>query len=426
MAEMARSLMDYAAPPVAQRGVTGSPAQPMSLMDYLSDLDLLNILNGTGIPERLALVNETLNPLAAIPRAQAASQEIFAPDRSTMQRIASTGDMLSEVGGVVVPMAASTRVGVPAATALVEGLLGGSPATQAASDAARRFLANESGSVPLPFSASNPAAERGAQIIDMLTSGRADEITDQMLDMGDPVLNANLNQYLYRNYDLPMDEASRMARAAESGFTPVLHGTGADITAIDPNRLGEKQDVLGRGFYTTTSQNRADTYAPSKMVDGEKVYLEGANIMPLMVKENGLLDLTQPTGKDLTNRISDVFGEIGFDVEVRGDGDTAFIKNPQDPKQSVMIDSYQTGQATLARLRDAFGKQNLTNIFSEAGYSGLKGAEGGGRSVRVSYNPEDVRARSARFDPRLSHLRNLSAGIAPFGLLALQPNEEQY
>jgi hypothetical protein len=123
-------------------------------MDYLSDLDLLNILNGTGIPERLALVNETLNPLAAIPRAQAASQEIFAPDRSIMQRIASTGDMLSEVGGVVVPMAASTRVGVPAATALVEGLLGGSPTTQAASDAARRFLANESGSVPLPFSKS--------------------------------------------------------------------------------------------------------------------------------------------------------------------------------------------------------------------------------------------------------------------------------
>ncbi len=73
MAETARSLMDYAAPPVAQRSVTGSPAQPMSLMDYLSDLDLLNILNGTGIPERLALINETLNPLAAIPRAQAAS-----------------------------------------------------------------------------------------------------------------------------------------------------------------------------------------------------------------------------------------------------------------------------------------------------------------------------------------------------------------
>ena len=442
--------MDYAAPPVAQRGVTGSPAQPMSLMDYLSDLDLLNILNGTGIPERLALINETFNPLAAIPRAQAASQEIFAPDRSITQRIASTGDMLSEVGGVVVPMAMSRLATVPAATAVMEGLMGGSPTTQAASDAARGFLADENGSVPPitrgsvdltqeakqaakdAFAAarqayeSNPANERGAQIIDMLTSGRADEITDQMLDMGDPVLNANLNQYLYRNYDLPMDEASRMARAAEGGFTPVLHGTGADIAAIDPNRLGEKQDVLGRGFYTTTSQNRADTYAPSKMVDGEKVYLEGANIMPLTVKESGLLDLTQPTGKDLTNRISNVFGEIGFDVEVRGDGDMAFIKNPKDPKQSVMIDSYQTGQATLARLRDAFGKQNLTNIFSEAGYSGLKGAEGGGRAVRVSYNPEDVRARSARFDPRLAHLRNLSAGIAPFGLLALQPNEEQY
>ncbi len=157
MAETTRSLMDYTPPPVSgtaaeiRTQAARRPKQAMSLADFMSDLDLANILSGTGIPERFAAANEVLNPLAAIPRAQAASQEIFAPDRSIMQRIASTGNMLGEVGGVVVPMAASTRIGAPAATALMEGLLGGSPATQAASDAARRFLANESGSVPLPF-----------------------------------------------------------------------------------------------------------------------------------------------------------------------------------------------------------------------------------------------------------------------------------
>lgn len=167
MAETTRSLMDYAPPPVSgtaaeiRTQAARRPKQSMSLLDFMSDLDLANILSGTGIPERFAAANEVLNPLAAIPRAQAASQEIFAPDRSIMQRIASTGNMLSEVGGVVVPMAASTRIGAPAATALMEGLLGGSPATQAASDAARRFLANESGSLPLPFKADDPAQAGG-------------------------------------------------------------------------------------------------------------------------------------------------------------------------------------------------------------------------------------------------------------------------
>lgn len=155
MVETTRSLMDYAPPPVSgtaaaiRTQAARRPKQSMSLMDFMSDLDLANILSGTGIPERFAAANEVLNPLAAIPRAQAASQEIFAPNRSIMQRIASTGNMLGEVGGVAVPMAASTRIGAPAATALMEGLLGGSPATQAASDAARRFLADESGSLRL-------------------------------------------------------------------------------------------------------------------------------------------------------------------------------------------------------------------------------------------------------------------------------------
>jgi hypothetical protein len=393
-------------------------------MQPASQVGLLDI--GSNVPERLSLVNDLLNPLAALPASMDASQRMFAPNATGMERAAAGGDMLSGMAGVLAPVAGAVRAGTSGARALMEGLLGGSPTTQAAGDVARNFVADEYGGVSLPFGANDPAAERAQGILDMLRAGRGADVTDEMLDMGDPVLNARMNEYLFANYDLPMDDASRMARAGEMGFGPALHGTGADIIAIDPNRLGEKQDVLGRGFYTTTSQNRADNYAPSIMVDGEKVYFEGANIMPLMVKESELLDLTQPTGKDLTNRISDVFGKIGFDVEVRGAGDTAFIKNPQDPKQSVMIDSYQTGQATLSRLREAFGKQNLTNIFSETGYSGLKGAEGGGRSVRINYNPEDVRARSARFDPRLAHLRNLSAGIIPIGLLSMPQNEEQY
>jgi hypothetical protein len=38
-------------------------------------------------------------------------------------------------------------------------------------------------------------------------------------------------------------------------------------------------------------------------------------------------------------------------------------------------------------------------------------------TVFVPRNPEQLRSRFARFDPRLAHLRNLSAGVAGLGML---------
>jgi ribosomal protein S18 acetylase RimI-like enzyme len=149
MVEMARSLLDYAAPPVARANAPVNRAQPKSLLDYISEIDLLRMLEGTGIPERAAAANDLLNPLAAIPRAQDASQELFAPNRTGMERLSSTGNMLTELAGIAAPIAAAARAGVPAATALMEGLLGGSPTTQAVGDTARGFLADESGALPL-------------------------------------------------------------------------------------------------------------------------------------------------------------------------------------------------------------------------------------------------------------------------------------
>ncbi len=430
-----------ATPPRADAPMSVSAPRSKSIGQRMTGLlgDIPNMLNGTGIPERLAVANEFFNPVAGVYGAMDASGQMLASNRTGYERAGSLAEMLTELAGAGLAGADLARGGVAGAAAVADSLLAGTPATRSITDTAdltaREALAYarsvgegdlaflRGGGVPQSLSSASkvgnvdPAVSRGQGILDMLKSGRGADVTDEMLDMGDPVANARLSQYLYRNYDLPMDEASRMERASAAGFTPVLHGTGADIAAVNPSKLGEKQDVLGRGFYTTTSPSRAEVYAPHTMVDGEKVYLEGANVMPLMVNKSGLLDLKQPTGKDLTSKVANVFDEIGFDVEVRGDGDVAFIKNPQDPKQSVMIDSYQAGQATLGRLRDAFGKKNLTNIFSEAGYSGLEGAEGGGRAVRVSYKPEDVRSAFARFDPRLSHLRNLSAAAAGTGLL---------
>lgn len=276
------------------------------------------------------------------------------------------------------------------------------------------------------------------EVADLLASGRADEVTDEMLGK----LTPNDNMKLFELYqsgatgmDLPMDEASRMARAKGAGFEGNLfHGTGADIVGVDKSRLGEKQNLLGKGFYQTTSQSRPDRYIP-KETDAqtqERVFSEGGNVLPLMSKKASEFDLTKPTGAENALNIGKVFEGPDFDVEYRGSGDQVFIKSKSDPEKSVYIDSYQDGLATVQKLKDTFGRNNVTSILEKAGFSGLRAAEGFGKATKVNYNPEDVRSRFARFDPRLSNLKNLSAAIAsvPGGLLALlemqkRANEEQ-
>jgi len=276
------------------------------------------------------------------------------------------------------------------------------------------------------------------EVSGLLASGRADEVTDEMLSK----LTPNDNMELFELYqsgatgmDLPMDEASRMARAEAAGFEGGLfHGTGADIVGVDKSRLGEKQNLLGKGFYQTTSQSRPDRYIPKETdpQTQERVFSQGGNVLPLMSKKASEFDLTKPTGAENALNIGKVFEGADFDVEYRGSGDQVFIKSKSDPEKSVYIDSYQDGLVTVQKLKDTFGRNNVTNILEEAGFSGLRAAEAFNKSTKVNYNPEDVRSRFARFDPRLSNLKNLSAGVAlpGAGLLALlemqkRANEER-
>ena len=276
------------------------------------------------------------------------------------------------------------------------------------------------------------------KVADLLASGRANEVTDEMLGK----LTPNDNMELFELYesgatgmDLPMDTVSRMARAIDSGFEAnMFHGTGADIVNVDRSKLGQKQNVLGEGFYQTTSRLRPDNYVPKETDANTKkrIFSEGGNVLPLMSKSNFEFDLTKPTGSENALKIGKVFEGQDFDVEFKGNGDQVFIKSKSDPKKQVYIDSYQGGLETVQRLKDEFGNNNVTNILEEAGFSGLRSAEAFGEITKVNYNPEDIRSQFARFDPRLAHLKNLSAavGIAPAGLLALQEmqkraNEEQ-
>ena len=264
----------------------------------------------------------------------------------------------------------------------------------------------------------NDAEAMAQKVLEMRAAGNAGDVTEDMMALAD-------DTYMYDNTPLPMDEASRAGR--RQGYDPdYFHGTGSDIVGVDLSKLGEKQNVLGEGFYTTQNTGRADRYVPKVTDDyGDRVYAEGGSVIPLVTKGAGEFDLTAQTGKQNVSRIAKAFEGSDFDVELRDGGDSAFIKSKNDPKMSVYIDSYAEGQNTLARLKDAFGNANLTPIFKEAGFTGLKGVEGAGSNVRVSYDPSNVRSRFARFDPEFKHLRNLSAGIGGVGLLNAIMEEEQ-
>jgi hypothetical protein len=370
---------------------------------------------GSGVQERLGFLNQTFNPVEGIGGAMRAGSRMMAPDQSYWDRIASLGEMASGVAGIAAPIAAARAIGVPAASAMMEGLLGGSPTGQAAGDMARRFATDESGALPgagrgqgLP-TPRNEAEAMARDILQLRAEGRADEVTEPMMLAADP-------QYMYMNTPLPMDYASRMARAEARGFAPTLHGTGSDISAVDEKFFGSGRDALGSGFYTTTNATRANIYAPKvkgPSIEASKEFADGANVMPLAVRMDRPFDLSEVTGR-AADEIGSAAGQDPYFTYRSGESG-AYIQG--DEGQSAFLDPYHLRYQTLSRLREGFGPQLTSSLLSDAGYSGVVGPEASGNLVRVSFNPQDIRSRFARFDPAFANLRNLSAGVGGAAVL---------
>lgn len=94
-----------------------------------------------------------LNPVEGVGRAGQAAQGVVAPGADPLQRVEATGRMLSEMAGVAAPAAVAGRVGMPAAQAIQEGLLGFSAGAQDVGRAVANRL-NQPG--PMPTVYSNP------------------------------------------------------------------------------------------------------------------------------------------------------------------------------------------------------------------------------------------------------------------------------
>jgi GNAT superfamily N-acetyltransferase len=246
----------------------------------------------------------------------------------------------------------------------------------------------------------DPATARGQEIMGMLTSGRAGEVTDQMLDLGDPVLNTRLNEYLYSNYDLPMDTASRMGRAQEMGLDqqyfkgmyPYDPNTGPvrNYKGVEIERIGEKPvelQAIDRPSDFPTFIRGEDGYRIAGVMGRDPAVASGFAAWP----ESAVFPLQTRHGRTFT-------------LDAAGDraGNTHFYESGKPFRDAMRSGDYDTGV--------------ITNTADEG-------------DIAFALRPENIRSIFARFDPRLSHLRNLNAALTagvPLGLLAMQPEQEQY
>ena len=229
-----------------------------------------------GIPERLALINQTFNPVEAIGGAMRAGRDLMDPDAGGYDRLAALGNMLSGVAGVAGPAAIAKRVGAPAAAAVMESLLGASPTSEAVADMARKYAVDEYGGVPVPgasvdesgalrmyhgsphdfdrFSMSKIGTGEGAQAYGQglyfaENEGIARSYRDNLLDARIPQVNERLK------------ELSREMGKISSGYRqwkPGFADEGKALAEEYDSLLDERSRMKGRMYEVNVNANPED------------------------------------------------------------------------------------------------------------------------------------------------------------------------
>ena len=280
-----------------------------------------------------------------------------------------------------------------------------------------------------PKAASTQAPSPAQEVANLLASGRADEVTDEMLSKLTPNDNMELFELYQRGVtgmDLPMDEASRMARADKQK-------AGGDYYS-GSNFAFSSFNESDKGIFASNAPSVADSY-----VDKVDSIFDDNNptIYPLMVR--GGVDFPVIDAK---NNFFTHIPPSGLPDELRMLESSVDRNLSTDEVAEYLARKEFDHQGNLISRPPGVIFQDLVDPGSRRfkKYEGETEAMAQER-IKDSARPSDVinvsdasrlRSKFARFDPRLSHLKNLSAAIAsvPGGLLALQEmqkraNEEQ-
>lgn len=236
--------------------------------------------------------------------------------------------------------------------------------------------------------------------------------------------------------ELPMDYASRMARAKEMGFDVdniYYHGTGSDFTEYDPLKFGQTDGGwFGKGFYFSPDTNVANQYA----------YGGSPRLNPTLLRANNPYDWRTQDGFGMAQandemryaKTRDILDQ-GYDsVNVTEDK----IKLPDGQKLTdeqwyALID----GNPVMTQL----GRDKIEKSLQQNGYNYARFVDTYGKEVadmlpkerklteKVVFDPTQIRSAYAAFDPEMVNSSNILAGINPvaaagtLGLLGAYSND---
>jgi len=204
---------------------------------------------------------------------------------------------------------------------------------------------------------------------------------------------------------LPMDKASRMARARTLGFTiPTYHGTGSKFTAFDLEK--GRARVPGFGFAPHFANRKAEATGYA----GEK---ENGRVLAVLLRlKNPFVvnyDVRKPEHRVTPEHFRDLTGEDWDDLRNR--------------YASPSLSSPPSGYNVLERLKDRFKDWDaprrmwagIYHYLMQHGYDALVDPEcpadhsAGYYTKYVVFEPKNIRLTSAVFDPANSDSADLRA-----------------
>jgi predicted GNAT family acetyltransferase len=283
----------------------------------------------------------------------------------------------------------------------------------------------------LASAASDTPAQRVARL---LREDRADEVTDDLMAQTDPQEMFRLYEAGETGADMPMDVASRMARAREMGFdADAFHATTADFQAFDPMRRGSATDAgwFGDADYFSPSSSYAERFVsfPAENPSVIPARLNRGNVYDwrAMETERGGMGLGNNAGAALETRAR--LESEGFN--------SVEVSNPIIKTDAPISDEMWSAMIAADPSIERYGRENISKSFQ--GGHPRRSLEDYFSSEMLdllptqkvideiaTFSPTQVRSRFARFDPRLSHLANLNAAnVDPLtGLLAIMQAQE--
>lgn len=233
---------------------------------------------------------------------------------------------------------------------------------------------------------------------------------------------------------LPMDEASRMKRAAEQGFThDVYHGTkssfdefkdairyggygagdfGIHVTP-SPETANKALHIGDTDLMSLSSNPETQEYLKGKLLPGEA----GANVMPLKASIHNPVDMPDlgvwRDPQSMLRRTLPTEDGLKFDPYYLQDhnyNDPAFLDHLVGE-----ADKIQRMQGVPAEQQQALWQHKFRELAQEHGYDSARypnHTEGTGEPSYLLLDPRQLRSRFAAFDPEKRNSRNLLAGLA--------------